>query len=227
MTKRDGAAFAHEADMLSVYSQIPASSAFSSAEIALKLLMPVPSVKLPVSELKPADPTRAFSASQPTLSSTVWNAIFDASEQLDSAHKPISALPDKVAQFVAALGADGWKPHNFGELSVARMSDEDFRKTVLESIAPNYIGDANFRHALENGALKIERAENTELMGTFKSYDVDLYRGGEYLGGAGTSSGELNKAYIQDLRAKGLSSSYGYINDQWYLATWPDEGSSA
>lgn len=107
------------------------------------------------------------------------------------------------------------------------MSDEDFKKTVVESILPNYANDASFSRALDNGTLKIERAENTQLMGTFKFYNLDLYRNGQYVGGMGASSGQLNDAFLDGLSANGMRFGYGGINDQMYLVTWPAETPAA
>ncbi len=49
-------------------------------------------------------------------------------------------------------------------------------------------------------------------MGTLKTYHLDLYRDGNYFGGGSSDSGKLNEAFINDLSAKGISSTYGYIN---------------
>lgn len=198
----------------------PANAALSRGQIALRLLTPTAIAKSPVSTPQQAGQSDAIS--KPVLSPAAWNAIFDVAAPADAVN-PVSALPEAVS----ALGADGWKPHDFGALSVARMSDEDFKKTVVESMLPSYANDASFSRALDNGTLKIERAENTQLMGTFKFYNLDLYRNGQYVGVMGASSGKLNDAFLDGLSAKGMRFGYGVINDQMFLMTWPAETPAA
>ncbi|MBN9234557.1 MULTISPECIES: hypothetical protein [Phyllobacteriaceae] len=153
-----------------------------------------------------------------SLSPTVSDALLKIQQLVSGSAQESGNLAKAIvsaekAKWLQSLGADSWVVKDQPQLG-----DAELREQVMANAAQNGTARlAGFSEALANGTLKIQRASEIPELG-YRTVQVDLYSGGNKIGGAGYS--EFNKDYWLAQRQAGTFLGLGSINGTDYVMSW-------
>ena len=144
----------------------------------------------------------------------------DYAGRLRSEVMALDQLPAEYADALRSLGAT-----QVVELTYPPISDAEFQQIAGAALDDWYAGDAGYQAAKAAGTLRIQRMSELEAeVPGFQpsSRDFELYRGNEYIGGAGMGvPSEVQQRFIATQQAAGIQVVPGGSQGTDFVARWP------